>query len=179
MDKIQLKARLLATLDGMIEAAITAATEAQQTASHADNQPENQYDTLSLEAAYLAYGQSERVQQLQEQRHLISQWQPISETLPDGVEQSVEDHGRASEEYSDAIRLGSVVELESGEKHAGAFWLWLAPLGGFSIDSDQGKIQLISCETPLAKALLGHSVDDEVIVKQGIQQVCYQILDVY
>ena len=53
LDKNQLRTILLASLDQEIEAALAAAQQAQETASHEDNQPENQYDTLSLEAAYL------------------------------------------------------------------------------------------------------------------------------
>lgn len=182
MNKDQLKQNLLEALDGMIEAALLAANDAQQTASHADNQPENQYDTLSLEAAYLAHGQSERVQQLQQQRHKINQWQPdlntrLNQQKSDSTGNSL--NIEAQQEQEPQVKLGSVVQLKSNIQGAQEAWMWLAPLGGFSIEYEQIKVQLISTETPLAKALLGYYEDDEVLVQQGVHQVTYHIVRVY
>ncbi len=80
--KSTLKEALLAALDGEIASALNAARQAQETASHEGNKPENQYDTLALEAAYLAHGQSERIRELQETRILIGQW-PVQDFSED------------------------------------------------------------------------------------------------
>lgn len=84
-DKLLLKNQLLDAVSQQIDAAIAAAHQAQQAASHEDNQPENQYDTLSLEAAYLAHGQSERILQLQQQRITLARWQVADFTADDVV----------------------------------------------------------------------------------------------
>ena len=76
--KQKLKPALLAALDEEIQAALDGARQAHETASHADNKPENQYDTLALEAAYLAHGQSERIRELQDVRIRINQW-PVAD----------------------------------------------------------------------------------------------------
>ena len=49
-----------------INNAITAASQAYETATHKENKAENKYDTLGLEAAYLAEGQSKRVLELEQ-----------------------------------------------------------------------------------------------------------------
>lgn len=177
MNKLALKSCLLDYLDETINAALAAANDARDTAAHKDNQPENQYDTLSLEAAYLAHGQSERVQQLQTQRSRISTW-PVA---------NVENDKQAEASDEDLIiALGSLVTLTPLSKKNGSeetvkshgteqLLVWIAPIGGFSLEFEQHRIQLISTETPLAQALTGHYCGDYVLLNPGQE---YEILAV-
>lgn len=48
------------------EIAVRAAQTAHETATHEENVAENKYDTLGLEAAYLAAGQSRRVEEIRQ-----------------------------------------------------------------------------------------------------------------
>ncbi|WP_420591480.1 hypothetical protein [Bacterioplanoides sp.] len=150
LDKNQLKTILLASLDHEIEAAFAAAQQAQETASHEDNQPENQYDTLSLEAAYLAHGQSERILQLQEERIVLAKW-PIPEFSED-----------------DVIALGALVVVENGSDDSGEAEkiIWITPKGGRSIECRGKTILVVSPDAPLAKQLVGLSEGDEIILGQ-------------
>ena len=142
--KSQLKSALLSVLDEDIRTAIDAARQAQETASHADNKPENQYDTLSLEAAYLAHGQSERIRELQEIRIRIARW-PVTDFDED-----------------DVIAAGALAELTCAGQVPRHFWI--TPVGGRQLLLDGRTVQVISAQAPLAQQLMGLGVGDEVML---------------
>ncbi len=60
MDKFLLQQRVLKRLAEDLVQVEQAAREAHETATHEENIAENKYDTLGLEAAYLATGQARR-----------------------------------------------------------------------------------------------------------------------
>lgn len=134
MDKPTLKAALLSRLDDDIEAALASSRSAQETASHEDNKPENQYDTLALEAAYLAHGQSERILRLQKERISLAKW-----PMP--------------EKGEPVVRNGSLLKLISEDDETR--WLFITPVGGYQLLAEGQKILVISQQTPLAKKLMG------------------------
>ncbi len=134
MDKPTLKAALLSRLDDDIEAALVSSRSAQETASHEDNKPENQYDTLALEAAYLAHGQSERILRLQKERISLAKW-----SMP--------------EKGEPLVRNGSLLKLISEDDETR--WLFITPVGGYQLQAEGQKILVISQQTPLAKKLMG------------------------
>ncbi len=61
MDKTLLLKHIVDELKVVHQSAINAATRAYETATDEENAPEHKYDTLSLEASYLAQGQAQRV----------------------------------------------------------------------------------------------------------------------
>ena len=134
MDKPTLKAALLTRLDDDIDAALASSRSAQETASHEDNKPENQYDTLALEAAYLAHGQSERILRLQKERISLAKW-----PMP--------------EKGEPLVRNGSLLKLMSEDDETR--WLFITPVGGYQLLAEGQKILVISQQTPLAKKLMG------------------------
>lgn len=144
--KNELKSALLASLDNDIDAALAAARQAQATASHEQNKPENQYDTLALEAAYLAHGQSERIRELQQLRIRIGQW-----SVPEF-------------DADDLAGLGALVQLQGGAEndHPAERWLWIAPVGGRQIEVDGLSVQVISLQAPLAQQLIRLGEGDEL-----------------
>lgn len=156
LDKQALKAALLQSLDDEINVALQSATTAHGTASDANNKPENKYDTLALEAAYLAHGQSERILGLQQMRIQVAKW-PVPE-LND----------------NDSIRLGAYVEViaEDDAKQR----VFIAPVGGKKLQIEGQSILVISSETPLAKSLLGKSVGDEVSLTLGGKAQYWKVL---
>ena len=158
MDKQVLKTALLQSLDDEIEAALQAAREAQATASHEGNKPENKWDTLALEAAYLAHGQSERILQLQQTRIMLAKW-------------SVPEFGD-----DDPVRNGACIHLLCDEAQQ---WLFIAPVGGRQLHLGDKVVLVVNHETPLACALMGLAAGDEALLTLGgapalwdIDQVC-------
>ena len=65
MDKWLLLDAIVGEITSALDNSLAAAEEARATATNKENAAENKYDTLGLEAAYLAHGQSERVLQLE------------------------------------------------------------------------------------------------------------------
>ena len=66
MDKFLLQHQVLARLTEDLRHAEEAVRAAHETATHEENVAENKYDTLGLEAAYLATGQARRAYFLRE-----------------------------------------------------------------------------------------------------------------
>lgn len=134
-----------------VEQALSAAHEA---ATHEENIAENKYDTLGLEASYLATGQARRAEAI---RQAMVHWrlfcpQPYS--------------------ASKGIQLGALVcLLGADEKQQLVF---LGPEGGnMKLVIGADTIQVISSQAPLGKALLGKAEGDEVMleVAQARQQL--------
>lgn len=157
MIKQQLKAALLASIQQEIDAALEAAEKARQDAAHKDNQPENQYDTLSLEAAYLAHGQSERILQLQQDYITLGQWLAVEFT------------------EDDEIASGALVTLESQGQQR---WVWITPCRSRTLMLNDTSVQAVSVETPLAQQLIGRAVGDEIALTAAAGSQSWEILNV-
>lgn len=154
VDKSRLQQQVLERLAAdllQVEQALSAAHEA---ATHEENIAENKYDTLGLEASYLATGQARRAEAI---RQAMVHWrlfcpQPYS--------------------ASKGIQLGALVcLLGADEKQQLVF---LGPEGGnMKLVIGADTIQVISSQAPLGKALLGKAEGDEVMleVAQARQQL--------
>ena len=140
MDKQRLQQQVIQLLENDLAAAIRAAQTAHEAATHEENIAENKYDTLGLEAAYLATGQARRAEAI---RQALVHWrlfcpQPYS--------------------ASQGIQLGALVcLLGADEKQQQIF---LGPEGGnMKLLIGAETIQVISTQAPLGKALLGKVED--------------------
>lgn len=143
MSKHLLQQQVIQALQAALDNAIRAAQAAHETATHEENIAENKYDTLGLEAAYLAVGQSRRVEELQAALHA---WQRMPLSAFDQTR---------------GIGLGCLVSLQ--DQDGKSLRLLLGPDGaGLKIADPQGEILLITAQAPLGKLLLGHVVDDEL-----------------
>lgn len=158
MDKPTLKAALLSRLDDDIEAALAASRSAQETASHEDNKPENQYDTLALEAAYLAHGQSERILRLQKERISLAKWPMPEKSEP-------------------LVRNGSLVKLISEDDETR--WLFITPVGGYQLLAEGREILVISQQTPLAKKLMGKEEGEALDLTFNGQTTEWELAELY
>ncbi|MEE3191500.1 MAG: GreA/GreB family elongation factor, partial [Pseudomonadota bacterium] len=121
--------------------------------------PENQYDTLALEAAYLAHGQSERILQLQQARINLSRW-----VAPD------------FSEY-DSVRMGACVVLlsENDEERS----IFIAPVGGRELEFEGEKILVVNQEAPVTRRLCGLQIGDEVELTLGGRSSLWELLAIH
>lgn len=146
MDKSLLQHQVLARLEADLQTAVHAAQVAHETATHEENIAENKYDTLGLEAAYLATGQARRVADI---RQTIGNWRQLQ--LRPFAEES-------------AIALGALICLADEQGHEQL--LLLGPNGAsMKLLHDGQAIQVISQDAPLGKAMFGKSVGDDVSLK--------------
>ncbi|WP_194787808.1 GreA/GreB family elongation factor [Pseudomonas sp. UFMG81] len=153
MDKGQLLHHIVAQLEQDMELLRQAAQTAYETATAEENIAENKYDTLGLEASYLATGQARRTaeirQALQTYRQLL-----------------LRDYDPAR-----GIQIGCLVTLEDEDGQQRL--LFLGPEGaGLKIGEGDGLVTVITPRAPLGQQLVGKRVDDEVsLVVNGVMQV--------
>ncbi len=158
MNKTKLLEQLQERLQQKVDATLNAVNEAHALASHEQSKPENQYDTLALEAAYLAHGQSERIAELQKQMILLNHFEFIewSQESP--------------------IALGALICIE--EVGAESQWLWLLPVsGGEQLFFDDKQIRTITPEAPLAEKLIGQYLGDEIVLNLGHKKKQFEVIE--
>jgi transcription elongation GreA/GreB family factor len=136
-----------------------AATTAHEAAIHEENRPDNKYDTLSLEASYVAQGQANRAQEI---KGALATYR-----------------GLTLHRFSDAtpIRLTALVTLlaEDGTEKR----VFIGPAaGGLQVTADGRGIVVITPQSPLGRELLGKSTGDSVMVGNGTAQKEFEIVEV-
>lgn len=135
-----------------LDIAERAAQTAYEAATHEENIAENKYDTLGLEASYLAAGQARRVEEIRQ-----------SLTLCQNLTLRPYDDQRG-------IEVGALLGLE--DEKGREQWLFLAPdAAGLKVDLVGQLITVITPRSPLGKSLLGKFEGDEVeILVAGARQ---------
>lgn len=160
MDKFALQQQVLERLAEDLLQVEQAARVAHETATHEENIAENKYDTLGLEAAYLATGQARRADAI---RQAMSNWQQFRPRPYDS---------------SKGIQLGAhVCLLDSEDKEQ---QLFLGPDGGsMKLLHGTQPVQVISSESPLGIALMGKCEGDEVSIKVASIRQDFEVLWVH
>jgi transcription elongation GreA/GreB family factor len=135
---------ILAELKSRYDLASAAALQAYETATHEENVAENKYDTLGLEASYLAEGQSRRVAEAERE---IKSFERLS------IREFNED---------DSVQFAACVGLRELSSQA-LMEVFLSPVaGGVRIEFEGRQILLVTDQAPLGKALLGAYLEDEI-----------------
>ncbi|NCT84716.1 MAG: transcription elongation factor GreAB [Comamonadaceae bacterium] len=159
MDKFWLQQQVLERLAEDLLQAEQAARTAHETATHEENIAENKYDTLGLEAAYLATGQARRADAI---RQVMTQWRRFRPGAFDG---------------SQGIQIGALVCLVDADDRQQQ--LFLGPAGGsMKLTHGDRVVQVISSEAPLDRALLGKFEGDEVSVQMPPARRRFEVLRV-
>jgi transcription elongation GreA/GreB family factor len=159
MNKQQVLQRIIERLEIDLDVAIRAAQTAYETATHEENIAENKYDTLGLEASYLAAGQARRVEEIRQ-----------SLTLYKTLVLKPFDEARG-------IQPGDLIVLESVsgvEQH-----LFLGPdAAGLKITVDETLITVITAKAPLGQNLLGKFEGDEVEISVNGSRQSFEVMRV-
>jgi len=153
MNKTTLLARIVQTLEDDVEVLRRAAQTAYETATAEENIAENKYDTLGLEASYLATGQARRTAEIRQalltyQRLIMRDYDPAQ-----------------------GIQISNLVTLE--DEQGNQRMLFLGPQGaGLKIGEGEQMVTVITPRSPLGQLLIGKRVDDEVSLQvAGMAQV--------
>ncbi len=142
IEKQQILVRIVETLEHDLNNAINSAEVARLDAIDDQSVAETQYDTLGIEASYLAHGQSKRAENLKAQ---IKQYQRLE----------LKKYGQ-----DDEIGLGCLLTIGSSEQQNIYF---IGPCaGGLKIDLEGQKILIITPQAPLAATLIGKYHDDNL-----------------
>ena len=152
INKSALVALIINKLQQELAQAISAANEAHAAAVDDQSVAETQYDTLAIEASYLAEGQSRRVQELQAAIH---DYQALK--LLDFDENK-------------SITQSALVQLyaDSQDQH----WFFIGPAaGGFRCQLAEQNITVITPQSPMGLAFMGKYQDDDIKVTLGSGQL--------
>jgi len=143
MNKHALRQAIVDHLRIDLDTARRAAQTAYETATHEENVAENKYDTLGLEASYLATGQARRMEEI---RQALLLYEGLVLRAPEG------DLG---------IALGALVRLDTDSGHG--VWFFLGPeAAGVKIALEAVTVTVITPRSPLGQSLLGKEIGDEV-----------------
>lgn len=160
VDKKVLIALITTNLKQELAQAINAANEAHASAVDDQSVAETQYDTLAIEASYLAEGQSRRVQELQE---ALLNYQMLS------IEDFTEDK---------PIRLSALVQLGADTKKQ--HWFFIGPAGGgFRCQLNDQHITVITPKSPIGLVLMGQYCDEDIEVMLGNRKLTDYIASVH
>lgn len=157
MDKFLLQQQVLERLAEDLLQAEQAARVAHETATHEENIAENKYDTLGLEAAYLATGQARRADAI---RQAIAHWRQFRPLPYDA---------------SKGIQLGALVCLVGSDDKEQQ--LFLGPGGGsMKLISGTQLVQVVSSDAPLGRAMLGKCEGDAVSIEVAPVRQQFEVL---
>jgi transcription elongation GreA/GreB family factor len=160
MDKLVLHQQVLEQLAKDLLQAEQEGRAAHEAATHEENIAENKYDTLGLEAAYLAMGQARRADAI---RQAMTRWRQFRP---------------APYEASRGIQLGALVCLVDAEDKEQR--VFLGPDGGsMKLMSQAQLVQVISSQAPLGRAMLGRREGDEVSIQVAATQQRFEVLWVH
>lgn len=151
-DKRALLQTIVERLDVDLDMIRRAAQTAYEAATAEENIAENKYDTLSLEASYLATGQARRMEEIRQARSAYQQL-------------SLRDY-----DAQRGIQVSNLVLLE--DQDGRRQWLFLGPeAAGLKIGEGDGLVTVITPRSPLGQQLLGKFEEDELdlIVGNGRQ----------
>ncbi|WP_293268085.1 hypothetical protein [Neptunomonas sp.] len=160
MNKTRLAEQLLNAVQSELATMLGAVDQARDNAVHEQSKPENQYDTLALEAAYLAHGQSVRAAELQRQIAVLKHFEIVDYRC------------------DSAIVVGAVVQLCDHTKQLPK-WLWIVPVaGGVDLQSEEVNITTITPDAPLGSKILGYYEGDEILFRLGGNEKCFEVVSV-
>lgn len=160
MHKTDLLRLIIEQLTHDLSVQFNAALAAHEASTHEENIPDNKYETLALEASYVAQGQANRAQEI---RRALETYKQLTLRQFDD---------------SSAIGLTALVTLTGEDDTSRTFFI--GPLeGGMKVVDEMGaEIVVITPVSPLGRDLIGRSVGDSVHIGIGHESKEFEIAEV-
>jgi len=157
-DKAAILALITERLRADLQAAEQAVAIARDTATHPDALGSSKYETMGLEASYLAQGQGVRLLEVERALACFTRLE-----LP---------------EASPTIAISSLIGLS--DENGNTQMLWLASdAGGLKLQYQDMDITVITLRSPMGRALLGKTAGDVLEINIAGEERCYEIEAVY
>ncbi len=157
MTKQELLVAIIAQLSHDLSVFFTAAKTAHAAATHEENAPDNKYDTLALEASYLAQGQANRAQEL---RQSLQTYQHLTLLPCNGI-----------------VRLTSLVTVETEDGSSKT--VFIGPVeGGMKLQGAETEIMVITPTSPLGRELMGKNCGELAEISTTAGRIEYEIVDI-
>lgn len=148
MDKSPIIQLILEQLTHDLAVQLKAAITAHEASTHEENIPDNKYETLALEASYVAQGQANRAQDIRRALEAYKQL-PLQQFDDDSP-----------------IRVTALITLAGDDATTRTFFI--GPLeGGMKITHRLTEIVVITPASPMGKELIGKCVGDHVLPGSG------------
>lgn len=158
MTKSEIIKTIIEQLTHDLKLFLEAAQAAHKAATHEENQPDNKYDTLALEASYVAQGQANRAQEIRLSIEAYTNLRPATDTR--------------------IIRLTSLVTITADDGSSRT--VFIGPTeGGMKIVDNRTEITLITPASPLGRELIGKGVGDCVELYTGTNRLEYEIVELH
>ena len=158
MNKVDLVQIIIQQLEDKLQVAHASTQRAIDAATDEETVPEHKYDTLALEASYLAHGQAMRVQESEEE---LRQYRTL-----------------VLRDFSDArIVVGAYVELVDENDVEKAFFIGPCS-GGLTVEWQGKEVFVLTPKSPLGRALVGKEEGEDIDVKIGDKTTCYEVVTV-
>ena len=159
MNKLQIITKITKLLTSELTLATNAASTAHSDAIDDQSVAETQYDTLAIEASYLAEGQSKRVQEYQE---ALKAYQQLN-----------------SPDFDQNTPIGLTALIQLSKDQAGKSWFFIGPFaGGFRCNLDDQLITVITPASPMGQALMDKYQDDDIEIQLGSEKLTDTICSV-
>ncbi|WP_072660644.1 GreA/GreB family elongation factor [Mariprofundus micogutta] len=158
MDKSKILNLIINQLRADLSVLEQAVEIARDTATHADCLGSSKYETMGLEASYLAQGQGTRL--LAVERSLV--WFKSLECT----------------EPTSTIALSSLVDLVDDTGDSQMLWL-AAEAGGLKVRYAEMEITIVTTRSPLGRALIGKEAGDDLQINIAGNSRHYEIHSVY
>lgn len=159
MNKSLLLQQIITHLTKDLTLLLKAAKTAHEASTHEENIPDNKYETLALEASYVAQGQANRAQD---------------------IKLALETYKQLTLQYfqdDSPIRLTALVTLE-GEDGSNRT-VFIGPQeGGLKLTDGSIDILVITPQSPLGSDLIGKSVGDSIKTGGGTARKKFEIIEV-
>ncbi len=159
MNKADLVQIIIQQLEEKLQVAHAATQRAIDAATDEETVPEHKYDTLALEASYLAHGQAMRVQESEEE---LRQYRAL-----------------VLREFIDTpIGVGACVVLEDDNGKEKCFFIGPSS-GGLTVKWQGRDVFVLTAKSPLGRALIGKDEGDEIMVKIADKTTHYEVVTVF
>lgn len=160
MNKKRVYNQLILALEATYQGAVNAAQRAYNTATNNENVAENKYDTLALEASYLAQGQARRVAECAKD---LADFQQLNSSAASATS---------------SVCLGALVllhDIDDNEKY-----IFYGPsAGGLKVQFFEKEIVVVTPGSPLGAAIKDRVVGDEISLFIGNKKMEYEIAMIY
>lgn len=158
MPKKKLLQLIITKLSHDLEILFNAAKTAHEASINEETRPDNKYDTLALEASYVAQGQANRAQELRKSIDFYKQLKP---------------HGSNVE----SVRLTSLVTLEDADGKSRK--VFIGPMeGGLKIECNEEEIVVVTPGSQMGRRLLGKTDGDVIEIETGYGRTEYELVKV-
>ena len=147
-----------------------AARNAHLAATDDQSVAETQYDTLAIESAYLAEGQSRRIIEF---KKAITGFEQLKSHLK-AINAKAKNNDVQSKTSSLIVNIGSLVQL--AEDTEALHWFFIAPsAAGYRTQLASQHITVVTPQSPMGMVLMGKQEEDEIQLTLGSKKLIDEI----